>query len=287
MAKKKQLEINNKEIYPITNEKLVLDNNGVPISSKYIKKEDVPDLSHYISNVLTGDLNNLPSVKSDFVSAINEIMIKADNQRLSMISVLKSIGFTDLNNSSTWNDIINAVKSDNFVPVLPDFVVLDKGIFVARDTLGPLTYDSTGYPVYYAQNYVASGVSGFTFNASSSKCALATFDNFYPLDLSLYKSVKLTLYNPSTLATDSTVTCRVGIYSRSGTHNQKTNTLMSNTTIISGYVSADFALNSKETKELEITLGDFTIPTNYTLGIFMERTSTLNITITDMRFISK
>lgn len=102
MSNIKQLKANNSNIYPITHEDAVLDENGTAISEKYATKdyvnsqvnavssslEEIHNNSVYAANAM-GDLSQLQtSDKSSIVAAINEAFQYGNSVKQSLVDAL-------------------------------------------------------------------------------------------------------------------------------------------------------------------------------------------------------
>jgi hypothetical protein len=93
MAKKKILKQNGQDVFPITNDSCVLDNNGVSLNAK-------------IGNL--SDLNT--DNKSNLVSAINDIAALNTTTKQHLVNTLLQQGVSGSINES-WNSLINKIST--------------------------------------------------------------------------------------------------------------------------------------------------------------------------------
>jgi N-acetylneuraminic acid mutarotase len=130
MSNIKQLKANNSNIYPITHEDAVLDENGTAISEKYATKEytnsqisalngqidtlssslsEIQSSSEQINNI-AGDLNQLQtSNKSNLVSAINEAFQYGNSVKQSLVDALIAKDVSNISTSTSMSQLITKI----------------------------------------------------------------------------------------------------------------------------------------------------------------------------------
>lgn len=130
MSNIKQLKANNSNIYPITHEDAVLDENGVAISEKYATKEytdsqvstlnsqlntltsslsGIQSSSEQVSNI-AGDLSQLQtSNKSNLVSAINEAFQYGNSVKQSLVDALIAKDVSNISTSTSMSQLITKI----------------------------------------------------------------------------------------------------------------------------------------------------------------------------------
>jgi hypothetical protein len=127
MSNIKQLKANNSNIYPITHEDAVLDENGTAISEKYATKEytnsqisalngQIDTLSSSLSEIqssseqvnnIAGDLSQLQtSNKSNLVSAINEAFQYGNSVKQSLVDALIAKDVSNISTSTSMSQLI-------------------------------------------------------------------------------------------------------------------------------------------------------------------------------------
>ena len=131
MSNIKQLRANNSNIYPITHEDAVMDENGVSISDKYATKEytnsqisalngqidtlnsslsEIQNSSEQVNNI-AGDLNQLQtSNKSNIVSAINEAFQYGNSVKQSLVDALIAKDVSNISTSTSMSQLITKIK---------------------------------------------------------------------------------------------------------------------------------------------------------------------------------
>lgn len=130
MSNIKQLKANNSNIYPITHEDAVLDENGTAISEKYVTKEyansqisalngQIDTLSSSLSGIqssseqvnnIAGDLSQLQtSNKSNLVSAINEAFQYGNSVKQSLVDALIAKDVSNISTSTSMSQLITKI----------------------------------------------------------------------------------------------------------------------------------------------------------------------------------
>lgn len=291
MAKKKQLEIDNKQIYPITNEKLVLDDDGISLPSKYIKKGDTPDLSNYSTKKNTGELKDLPSIKTDFVSAINEIVYKSDNQRLSMITILKNIGCANLTDESTWTDILNSIKSDNFIYSSSidsnDLEIIKNNSMVNTNIHGGIT-NGSAVIMDNSGDYDSFNGSqtGLFFVTDADEYARVTFENENILGNGIpsiykYKTVEVTLFNPNQTYVNNV---EFGIWTWNKTNNNQISTWTPGVNCTDNIYTIK-SLDTRVLTKVTIDITDLVIDSFF--GFYAKGQFSTGVYVTELKLIAK
>lgn len=193
MANIKQLRVDNSNIYPITHEDAVMDDNGVAISDKYATKESVAatlselgeavnqasELASYLNTIL-GDGNQLlTSNKDTIVAAINEAFQYGNSVKQSLVDALIAKGVTNISTSTSMSDLIYKLSqlqvggsNTVIVPGLPSWMGNSEGgIDISNSWIQGSSFTSLhghGAGVIGDKIYVCGGLSATSTTTSSN-----------------------------------------------------------------------------------------------------------------------